>query len=411
MTDITAARQIERNSPIKALKNLNISKRNRALLLGAVALIALGGGRFAAGKVGQADATQGPAIAAATPVSVVTVNPSRTRIWSEFSGKLDAVDYAEIRPEVSGRITEIRFKDGQQVKAGDVLFVIDPRPYQAAVAKAAAALASARTNAALAKTNLSRAERLREAGAIAQQSYDQTANEKAVADAAIEGAQAALAQAQLDVDHAYVKAPISGRISRAEITLGNLVQASAGAPLLTSIVSSDGIYADFDVDEQTYVRNIHSRGGAVGDEQKIPVEMIRAGDTTHLYKGFIESFDNRINSGSGTIRARARFDNADGTLVPGMFVSVRLANVDKAASLLVPERAVGTDQSKKFLYLVGADNKVAFQEVTLGDSVDGQRVVLSGLKPGARVIVDGLQHVAPGVSVQPDELKTAVAAK
>jgi multidrug efflux system membrane fusion protein len=314
------------------------------------------------------------------------------------------VDYAEIRPEVSGRITEIRFKDGQDVKAGDILFVIDPRPYQAAVAKAEAALQSARTNASLAKTNLARAERLKDAGAIALQSYDQSANEKAVADASIQSAEAALAQARIDVDHAYVKAPISGRVSRAEITLGNLVQANT-AQVLTSIASGNGIYADFDVDEQTYVSNVRSQGNTVGSEQKIPVEMVRTGDTTHVYKGFIQSFDNHINTGSGTIRARARFDNADGTLIPGMFVSVRLANAENAKTLLVPERAIGTDQSKKFVYVVGADKKVAFQEVTLGDSVDGQRVVLSGLKPGAKVIVDGIQHVMPGVQVAAAEVK------
>ena len=411
MTDITAARQISRNNPIKALKYLNFSNKYRVLLLGAAAVLILGGGRFAAQHMGAADAAPAAIVTPAIPVGVVTVNPGRTQIWSEFSGKLDAVDYAEIRPEVAGRITEIRFKEGQQVKAGDILFVIDPRPYQAAAAKAAAALSSARTNAGLAKTNLTRADRLREAGAIAQQAYDQTANEKSVADAAIAGAEAALTQAQLDVDHAYVKAPISGRISRAEITLGNLVQVTAGAPLLTSIDSGDGIYADFDVDEQTYVRNVRNQGSTLGDEQKIPVEMTRTGDTGHIYKGFIQSFDNHINTGSGTIRARARFDNADGTLLPGMFVSVRLANAVSADTLLVPERAIGTDQNKKFLYVVDKENKVAFQEVALGDSVDGQRVVLSGLKPGSRVIVDGIQHVVPGASVVPEDIEATVAAK
>ncbi|HWM61965.1 MAG TPA: efflux RND transporter periplasmic adaptor subunit, partial [Rhizomicrobium sp.] len=374
-------------------------------------LVVLGGGWFAFHHMASADATQVAAISPAVPVSVMTIKPQKVRIWSEFSGKLDAVDYAEIRPEVSGRITEIRFKDGQNVKAGDVLFVIDPRPYQAAVAKAAADLQSARTNAALAKTNLIRADNLRKANAIALQSYDQSANAADVTNAAIQGTEATLAQARLDVDHAYVKAPISGKVSRAEITLGNLVQVTTGAPLLTSIVSEDGIYADFDVDEQTYVQSIHAHAGTQAEQQKIPVELTLAGDNGHVYKGFIQSFDNRISTGSGTIRARARFENTDGALVPGMFVSVRLANADDSTVLLVPERAIGTDQSKKFVFVAGKEGKADFREVTLGQTVDGQRVVLSGLAKGERVIVDGTQHVMPGALIQAQEVSGKVAAK
>jgi multidrug efflux system membrane fusion protein len=380
-------------------------------MAGAAALAILGGAWFVLHHAAPADTVPSAAASPVVPVDVVTVVPQKAQIWSEFSGKLDAVDYAEIRPEVAGRITEIRFQDGQQVKAGDILFVIDPRPYQAEVAKAAADLQTARTNAALAKTNLARAEKLRQAGAIAQQAFDQTANASAVADATIQSALAALDQAKLDVDHAYVKAPISGRVSRAEITVGNLVQITTGAPLLTSIVSNNGVYADFDVDEQTYLRNMRAKRAAGATQQKIPVEMMLTGDSGHVYKGFIESFDNHISTGSGTIRARARFDNSDGALVPGMFASVRLANADTAPVLLVPERAIGTDQNKKFLLVVDAHGNAAFQDVTLGDSVDGERVVLSGLKPGARVIVDGVQHVAPGVPVQAHDVTEAVAEK
>ncbi len=406
---------------VATARSLSVSRRNtlesmyfpgirRSALIGIAALALLGGGWFALNHTG-ADATSIAASAPAVPVNVMTVRAQTVRIWSEFSGKLNAVDYAEIRPEVSGRITEIRFKDGQNVKAGDILFVIDPRPYQAAVAKAAADLQSARTNAALAKSNLARADNLRRENAIALQTYDQSANAAAVANASIQGASASLAQARLDVDRAYVKAPISGRVSRAEITLGNLVQVATGAPLLTSIVSDDGIYADFDVDEQTYIRNIHAHAGTQADEQKIPVELTLSGDSDHPYKGFIQSFDNRISTGSGTIRARARFENTNGALVPGMFVSVRLANADDSSVLLVPERAIGTDQSKKFLFVVDKESKAAFREVTLGESVEGQRVVRSGLSAGERVIVDGIQHIAPGAAVQAQEISKTVAAK
>jgi multidrug efflux system membrane fusion protein len=410
MIDIAAVSQGLRENRRNTLSNLKNPQDRRSLLLGAVALAALGGGWFALHHTAPADATPSAVVTPAVPVNVVALAPQKVRIWSEFSGKLDAVDYAEVRPEVAGRITEIRFQDGQSVKAGDILFVIDPRPYEAAAAKAAADLQSARTNAALAKSNLVRADNLRKANAIALQSYDQAANASAVADAAIQSAEAALVQAKLDVDHAYVKAPISGRVSRAEITLGNLVQVATGAPLLTSIVSDNGIYADFDVDEQTYVRDIHDQDRTQAQQQKIPVELTLPG-SSQVYKGFIQSFDNRINAGSGTIRARARFDNTDGALVPGMFVSVRMANAADTPVLLVPERAIITDQSKKFVFVDGKDSKATLQEITLGDEVDGQRVVQSGIAAGTRVIVDGIQHIAPGAPVQAQELSPTVAAK
>jgi multidrug efflux system membrane fusion protein len=410
MIDLAATSLQLRTSKRNTLKDNIFPKNRRSFLLGVV-MIALGGGWYAVHHIAPAGASQVAAASPAMPVNVMTARPQNVRIWSEFSGKLDAVDYAEIRPEVGGRITEIRFRDGQNVNAGDILFVIDPRPYQAAVAKAEADLRSARTNAALAKSNLVRAENLRKADAIALASYDQSVNASAVAEAAIQSAAAALAQARLDVDRAYVKAPITGRVGRAEITLGNLVQVTTGAPLLTSIVSRDGIYADFDVDEQTYIRNIHDHAQSQDQQQKIPVELTLQGDGGNVYHGFIESFDNRINTGSGTIRARARFENADGALVPGMFVSVRLADAADSKVLLVPERAIGTDQSKKFLFVADKDSKAAFREVTLGQSVDGNRVVLSGLQPGERVIVDGVQHIAPGAPVQVQEIQQSVAAR
>lgn len=307
---------------------------------------------------------------------------------------------------MNGRITEIRFKDGQEVHAGDILFVIDPRPYEAAVAKAKAALATAQTNARLARTELDRATKLLNLQAVAHDYYDQRANADGVAQAAIQSAQAALVQAKLDVDHAYVKAPISGRVGRAEITVGNLLQTSPTAPLLTTIVSDDGIYADFDVDEQTYMQSVRTYAKSADQEQKIPVELTVQGDSDHLYKGTIESFDNKIDTGTGTIRARARFANADGSLVPGMFVSVKLAGAADSKVLLVPEDAVGNDQSKRFVFVVGADHKAAFREVVLGQNVNGRRVVVSGLRVGEHIIVDGLQKVQPGVVVA-DHLASA----
>lgn len=335
----------------------------------------------------------------AVPVGVVTVKPHEVQLWSQFSGRLNAVEAADIRPEVGGRITEVRFKDGQIVKAGQILLVIDPRPYEAALAKARADLASARANAALAKTELERGDGLIKAGAIARSLYDQRVNAHQVAVANVAVAQAALHQAEIDVDHAYVKAPITGRISRPELTAGNLVSAAPSAPLLASIVSDDGIYADFEVDEQTYLSTVHARAETAADEQQLPVEMTLQGKDGHVYKGMVYSFDNKIDAGSGTIRARAKFDNADGSLVPGMFVSVRLGAGDHHNALTVPERAVIPDLSKKFVFVVGKGEKAEMRAVKLGATVKGERVVTDGLKAGDRVIVDGLQHIALGVPV------------
>jgi membrane fusion protein, multidrug efflux system len=350
----------------------------------------------------HAGATPDPAMAAnaAIPVTVAAVEQRPVRLSSEFSGRMTAVDSADVRPEVAGRITEIRFKDGQTVQAGDVLFVIDPRPYEAAVAKAQADLATANTNARLAHTELDRAKKLMEAEALARDTYDQRANTVGVTQASIQSAQAVLAQANLDLDHAYVKAPISGRVGRAEITIGNLVQTQS-APLLTSIVSNDGIYADFEVDEQTYMRTVRAHAATLAKEQKLPVQLTAQGDTAHTYDGVIESFDNKIATGSGTIRARARFANADGALMPGMFVSVRLWAAESSNAILVPEDAVGSDQSKRFVYVATPGQKADYREVALGQEMNGKRVVLSGLHSGEKIIIDGVQRLQPGAAIAP----------
>ncbi|HYS45132.1 MAG TPA: efflux RND transporter periplasmic adaptor subunit [Rhizomicrobium sp.] len=389
-------RQQENNSPRKLRRQI-----------GGAALFLLLGGGYA---FYHAQANPAPqAVPAAAPVAVQALRPQTVKPFAEFSGRIDAVDYAEIRPQVAGRITEVRFKDGQQVKAGDVLFVIDPRPYQAAAAKATGDLASAINNARLAKIERDRGERLIKAQALAQESFDQRDTADSVAQAAVKSAQAALAAAQVDVDHAFIKAPISGRISRAEITVGNLVGSPTAAPqLLASIVSDNGVYADFEVDEQTYLNTVRNHAQTQDQLQAIPVDLTVQGDSqAKLYRGTIESFDNRINAGSGTIRARARFANEDGALVPGMFVSVRMGGATLDNRLLVPETAIGSDQSKRFVFVVGAGDKAEYREVALGSTVDGNRVVTSGLKPGDRVILDGLQKLAPGAAVAPQPVKTA----
>ena len=349
-----------------------------------------------------------------TPVVVETLAPRKVRLWTEFSGRLHAIDYAEIRPEVSGYVTDVKFADGQMVKLGDLLVVIDPRPYEAAVERDEASVASAQSKVTLAKIQDDRIAALIKSHAVAQDEFDTVASADRVAKAEEQNAEAVLKQARLDLEHAYVTAPISGRVSRAEITVGNLVQAGAGAPVLTSIVSQDGIYADFDVDEQTYLQTIRASARGTAQEQEIPVQLVLQGDTGHTYEGFIESFDNRIDPTSDTIRARARFANTDGALVPGMFVTVRLAGAAERSVLLVPQRALSFDQSKAAVFVVNDANKVAYRQVELGRQVETERVVSSGLEAGDRIIVDGVQLVRPDDTVAATEMpveKTVADAK
>ena len=338
-----------------------------------------------------------------TPVVVKTLTPRKIRLWTEYSGRLHAIDYAEIRPQVSGTITDVKFADGQMVKAGDLLVVIDPRPYAAAVERDEAALASAQSKLVLANVQAKRYDTLIQSHSVSQDELDTITNADRVAEAEEQNAEAVLKQAKIDLEHAYVTAPISGRTSRAELTVGNLIQTNVGAPIVTTIVSQDGIYADFDVDEQTYLQAIRASARGTADEQKIPVQLVVQGDTNHPYNGFIETFDNRIDPSSDTIRARARFANTDGALLPGMFVTVRLSGATDRNVLLVPQRAISFDQSKSAVLVVDSSNKVAYRQVELGRQVETERVVESGLSAGDRVIVDGVQMARPDDIVAPTE--------
>ena len=379
-----------------------VKKRRRlavvAVLFAGVA-IALAAGS-ASKYMHDAQAKTAPAAAAGVSVTVSHLEPQTVKAFAEFSGRINAVDYAEIRPQVSGRITEIRFHDGEHVSAGDVLIIIDPRPYQAAVDKAQADLQTAVNNAKFAKVERDRGSQLVKSNYLSQETFDQRTNADEVAKAAVQAAQAALESAQINLDYAYVKAPISGRVSRAEITLGNLVGSpTAPPPVLTSIVSDNGVYADFEVDEQTYLNNVDTSSHE--EQQKISVDVVVRNAKERVYHGHIYSFDNRIDTGSGSIRARARFDNTDGGLIPGMFVSVRMGSGAIDDALMVPESAIGNDQSKRFVFVVGEGNKAEYRSVELGPQVDGNRVVLTGLKAGDRVIIDNLQRLAPGAPIVP----------
>lgn len=379
--------------------------KSRSVRLGAAAVLSvLALSMYSASGT---EASETPAMPPAIPVVTQTMTDEPVQVWTTFSGRLQAVDAVEIRPQVSGRITKVLFQDGKNVKAGETLFVIDPRPYEAVVASAEAELATARTNAQFAALEYKRAVAMSKSKAIAQRVHDERANANRVAQAAVKAAEAHVKQAKVDLDYAYVKAPISGRAGRVEVTLGNLVQAGPGAPLLTSVVSNDAVYADFEVDEQTYMRSIRTGAHNRADERRIPVQLSLQSDGGKNYEGTIYSFDNRLNVANGTIRARAKFANDNGELLPGMFASVRMAGGGERSAVVVPTRAVSFDQNKKYVYVVNDQDMVEYRPVELAEPVGEGRIVTSGLNPGDRVIVDGVQHVRPGAPVAPTDIAEA----
>jgi len=256
-----------------------------------------------------------------------------------------------------------------------------------------------------AKLEMDRAANMIKTQAVAQRIYDERFNANEVAVAAVKSAEADLKQAKVDLEHAYVQAPISGRAGRVELTVGNLVQTGVNAPLMTRIVANDPIYADFEVDEQTYLDSVRSVAHNRNLEREIPVKLFLNGNKEDVYNGTIYTFDNRLDVSSGTIRARAKFDNKDGVLIPGMFVTVALGKKEEEEVLLVPQQAISTDQNKKYVYLIDKDNKVIYREVSLGKEYGNQRILLKGLEPGDRVIVNGMQHIKVGELVKPEETK------
>jgi len=352
---------------------------------------------------GPAKATPSPAVQA-TPASVATVEQSDVATWNEFSGRLEAVERVDIRSRVAGTVQAVHFREGALVKAGDLLLTIDPAPYQADVDRAEAQVLAAQARLANAKTNYTRAKQLLEDHAISQREYDDSLNAQSEADANLRAAQAAAQSARLSLGYTQVRAPVAGRVGKLEITTGNLVAAGPGAPVLTTLVSVSPIYASFDADEQVVARALRELppgASARAQIEKIPVQMGTVADAATPIAGHLQLVDNQVDARSGTVRVRAVFDNADGALMPGQFAHLRMGQVKPDAALLINERAVGTDQSKKFVMVVGADDKAQYREVTLGAHADGLRIVTSGLKPGERIVVNGLQRVRPGALIAP----------
>ncbi|MBI5719538.1 MAG: efflux RND transporter periplasmic adaptor subunit [Burkholderiales bacterium] len=391
--------------------------RNRPRLLAALtavgALAAVPAVLFGLSSSRQAAASAPTAAPPAVPVSVATVAASEVAAWDEFSGRLEAVDRVELRSRAAGTVQAVHFREGALVRQGDLLFTIDAAPYAADVDRAEAQVAAARSRLAHAKTEQERAQRLWDERAIAQRELDERGNGLREGEANLRAAEAALQSARLALGYTQVRAPIAGRIGRIEVSAGNLVAAGPGAPVLATLVSVSPIYASFDADEQVIVRALRqlhqlrdSSGGASVRTQleRIPVQMGTAATTDLPFEGRLQLIDNQVDARSGTIRVRAVFDNKDGSLIPGQFAKLRMGRAKTASVLLINERAVGTDQNKRFVIVVGADNKAAWREVKLGTSVNGLRAVTEGLQAGERIVVNGLQRVRPGTEVAPREV-------
>src|SRR5215468_4933340 len=388
--------------PIHKWRRSKIQMKNpslRSSLLGGGALVAFASGLAVLVAVPSSETrsnTPSQAQPTAVPVSVAVVEQRDVALWDEFSGRLEAVERVEVRSRVAGAVKEVHFREGALVKEGDLLITIDPDPYAAEVERLKAQVVSAEARVTYTKKEQERGQRLQQAnsGAISESNVDQRIGAYREAEGNLSAARAALQSAQLNLDYTQVRAPVAGRVGRLEITVGNLVAAGPGAPVLTSLVSVNPIYASFNADEQVVTRALKTLAdeGVTGQVERIPVRMtVGANDET--VEGKLQLIDNQVDARSGTVRVRAVFDNADGRLIPGQFARLRMGQPKAGPALMVNERAIGTDQNKKFVLVVTAENKAEYREVTLGASVDTLRVVSSGLKDGERIVVNGLQRV------------------
>lgn len=357
----------------------------------ALALVSLGG-----------LAPAGPVLAQAGPPPVTVAKPVVKPVHDvdDFIGRFDALDAVDVRARVSGYLDKIGFTDGGLVKTGDLLVTIDQRPYRTALAQAEADLAAAKARVEFNQTDLDRAESLRKTGNIAEQSYDLRRQALLTARAEVDRAAAARDRAKLDLDYTEIRSPIDGRISRRLVSVGNLV--NANETLLTTIVALDPIYFYFDVDERSYLSYLAE--GLNGTRLKTtgtPVFVALTNETEAKHTGRLDFVDNRMDQASGTIRLRAVFPNGDMTLTPGLFGRIRIPGSSVYQGVLLPEEAIGSDQDRRIVYVVGPDNKVTARPVRPGPRIDGYRVIREGLKGDETVVVNGLMRVRPGALVDP----------
>jgi RND family efflux transporter MFP subunit len=352
-------------------------------------------------EAAQAAVTQGPV---APQVSVALVLERQITNFQEFTGRIEAVERVELRPRVSGYIESVAFQEGADVKKGDVLFVIDPRPYEATLKRARAELARAQSGDRQAQTERERAGKLLSLRALSQEEFDArtTGSEKSGAD--VQAAQAAVDAAELDLSFTRVRAPITGIVGRAEITAGNFV--TSGDSLLTRLVSIDPVYVRFEGDEAAYLRQeqyTREQGKAAARKPQ-SVYIGLANEEGYPHEGVMVFTDNQLDPATGTIRARARLSNRDRLFTPGLFARVRLGEGASHPAVLIEDSAVGTDQTRRFVYVVKADNSLEYREVELGALHEGLRVVRKGLAGGETIVVNGLMRVRPGITINPQQV-------
>src|ERR1700732_4359093 len=361
---------------------------------------------FAITLSGCSDKPPQPAAAAAPPVTVAQPTKRTITDWDEFTGRFDAVEEVQVRARVGGFVTNVEFKDGDMVHAGDLLYIIDPRPFEAVAEQADGQLSDARAKGELAKRDLDRGLALVQTSAVSEQLVDQRRQALQAAHAAVTQAQGALKAAPLNIQFSHVLAPLAGRVSRHLVSVGNLVQGSdnGGGTLLTSIVSLDPIYVYFDMDEGTYLKynRLYFEGKRPSSrENPNPVQVTLTGETKPSHDGKVDFLDNRMDVSTGTLRARAVVPNKDLSILPGQFGRVRLIGSSPYEALLLPDTAIATDQSRKIVFVVKDDDTVEAKPVTLGPLDEGLRVVREGLKPEDRVIIDGIQRARVGAKVTP----------
>jgi len=379
--------------------------------LGVGASVVLAGLALAGCEPGQPKAASAPP----PPPQVTVAKPTKRLLadHDEYVGRFVAVDAIEVRARVSGYLDTIHFKDGQLVKKGDLLFTIDRRPFEAALTQAEATLAQARANLAYAEADLERGQGLVRGSTITQQTFDQRTQAKRVAEATVKAQEAALRQANLDLEFTELRAPIAGRIGDRRVSAGNLVTGgtTGTTTLLATISSIDPIRFEFTMDETSYLKSRRLAGDTPTNAEPgtgLPVKLKLIDEAKFSHTGTTDFVDNAIDRASGTIRARAEFANPNRTLTPGMFARIQVPAGPASDAMLLPEVAVGTEQVRKFVLVVDGDNIARPKYVTLGPVVDDQRVIVSGLDPEDRVIVNGLMRARPGVKVAPQEAAAAL---
>lgn len=371
------------------------SLKHLRLPLAALAVLVMSG----CGKAPETAGSMPPA-----KVSVAKVLEQPVNEWDEFTGRLEAPETVEIRPRVSGQIDEVAFSEGALVKKGDLLFQIDPRPFQAEVRRLEALVAQGRANATRSENEAQRGERLRTSNAISAELADSRTSAAQEARAAVGAIQAQLDLAKLNLSFTRVTAPISGRVSRAEITAGNLVTADVTA--LTSVVSTDKVYAYFDADERVFLKYSQlARQGQRG--QSTPVYLGLSNEDGNPHLGQMNFLDNQVNPKTGTIRGRAVFDNSKGEYTPGLYARLKLVGSGTYSAVLITDEAVGTDLGKKFVLVMDGNNNSVYRSVELGPKIEGLRIVRSGLNKDDTIIVKGLQRVRPGSPVTPEVVQMA----